>query len=58
MPRNIRIFRYDPSDSSSGHFDSFTLEVPDERMTTILDVLLRVQEEQDPTLAFSLCIAV
>jgi succinate dehydrogenase / fumarate reductase iron-sulfur subunit len=52
MPRNIRIFRYDPSEAGSGHFDSFTLAVPDERMTTILDVLLRLQEEQDPTLAF------
>jgi succinate dehydrogenase / fumarate reductase iron-sulfur subunit len=52
MLRNIRIFRYHPSDDSSGHFDSFTLQVADEKMTTILDVLLRLQEEQDPTLAF------
>lgn len=50
--RNIRIFRYDPSAGDSGHFDSFTLEIPDETSTTILDVLLRLQQEQDATLAF------
>ena len=50
--RNIRIFRYDPSNGDSGHYDSFTLEIPDETTTTILDVLLRLQREQDPTLAF------
>ena len=49
--RAFKIFRYDPS-NRSGHFDSFTLEVPHETTTTILDVLLRLQEEQDPTLAF------
>ncbi len=52
MERNIRIFRYDPSNGGSGHFDSFTLAVPGETTTTILDVLLRLQREQDPTLAF------
>jgi succinate dehydrogenase / fumarate reductase iron-sulfur subunit len=50
--RNVRIFRYDPSNGDSGHYDSFTLEIPDETTTTILDVLLRLQREQDPTLAF------
>ena len=50
--RNIRIFRYDPSNGGSGHFDSFKLAVPDETTTTILDVLLRLQREQDATLAF------
>jgi succinate dehydrogenase / fumarate reductase iron-sulfur subunit len=52
MRRNIKIFRYDPAGSDDGHFDAFTLDIPDETATTILDVLLRVQEEQDPTLAF------
>src|SRR5579872_3539217 len=52
MLRHVRVFRYDPGGGSDGHFDSFTLQVPDETMTTILDVLLRLQEEQDPTLAF------
>lgn len=51
MDRTIRIFRYDPADGNS-HFDSFTLAIPDETTTTILDVLLRLQQEQDPTLAF------
>jgi succinate dehydrogenase / fumarate reductase iron-sulfur subunit len=50
--RNIRIFRYHPSNGDAGHFDSFALAIPDETTTTILDVLLRVQQEQDPTLAF------
>ncbi len=50
--RTIRVFRYDPAQGGSGHFDSFTLEIADERTTTILDILLRLQREQDPTLAF------
>ncbi len=50
--RNIRIFRYDPQEGGGGRFDSFTLAIPDETTTTILDVLLRVQREQDATLAF------
>ena len=51
MQRDIRIFRYDPANGSS-RFDSFTLAIPDETTTTLLDVLLRLQQEQDPTLAF------
>jgi succinate dehydrogenase / fumarate reductase iron-sulfur subunit len=50
--RNVRIFRYDPANGDSGHFDSYTLAIADETTTTMLDVLLRVQREQDPTLAF------
>jgi succinate dehydrogenase / fumarate reductase iron-sulfur subunit len=50
--RNIRIFRFDPAAGDDGRFDQFTLEIPEEKTTTILDVLLRLQEEQDPTLAF------
>jgi succinate dehydrogenase / fumarate reductase iron-sulfur subunit len=50
--REVRIFRYDPSNRENGHFDSFTLEIPQETTTTILDVLLRIQQEQDPSLAF------
>jgi succinate dehydrogenase / fumarate reductase iron-sulfur subunit len=50
--RNIRIFRYDPADGGDGHFDNYVLDVPDETTTTILDVLLRLQREQDPSLAF------
>jgi succinate dehydrogenase / fumarate reductase iron-sulfur subunit len=50
--RNVRIFRYDPSTGGEGHFDSFVLNIPDETTTTMLDVLLRIQREQDPTVAF------
>ncbi len=50
--RDIRVFRYDPYQGGSGQFQSYVLKIPDESTTTILDVLLRLQREQDPTLAF------
>ncbi len=50
--RTVRIFRYDPEKGGSGHFDTFSLQIENETTTTILDVLLRVQREQDPSLAF------
>lgn len=50
--RKIEIFRYDPTQGGEGHFDSFDLYVEDETNTTILDVLIRIQKEQDSTLAF------
>jgi len=50
--REVKIFRYDPENPDGGHFDSFVLEIPDEATTTILDVLLRLQREQDPSIAF------
>jgi len=50
--RAVKIFRYDPAVADEGHFDSYTLQIPDETTTTILDVLLRIQREQDPSLAF------
>ena len=50
--REVKIFRYDPAAADEGHFDSYKLEIPDESTTTILDVLLRVQREQDPSVAF------
>jgi succinate dehydrogenase/fumarate reductase iron-sulfur protein len=50
--RNIRVFRYDPSQPAEERFDSFRLEIPNEATTTILDVLLRLLQEQDATLAF------
>lgn len=52
MPRTVRIFRYDPERPDEGHFDTFQLEIPSETTTTILDVLLRLQQEQDATLSF------
>jgi succinate dehydrogenase / fumarate reductase iron-sulfur subunit len=50
--REVKIFRFDPAKPEDDHFDSFTLAIPEETTTTILDVLLRIQREQDPTLAF------
>ncbi len=50
--RKIDIFRYDPTKGGEGHFDSFNLEIEDESNTTILDVLIRIQKEQDPSLSF------
>ena len=50
--RKIEIYRYDPTKGGDGHFDHFKLYIEDETNTTILDVLIRIQKEQDPTLAF------
>ena len=50
--RVVHIFRYDPTEGGEGRFDRFELEVEDPTSTTILDVLLRIQREQDPSLAF------
>ena len=50
--RTIKIFRYDPCVSGEGHFDRFETEIADETKTTILDVLIRIQKEQDPSLSF------
>jgi succinate dehydrogenase / fumarate reductase iron-sulfur subunit len=50
--REIDIYRYDPNKGGDGHFDSFNLEIEDESNTTILDVLIRIQKEQDPSLSF------
>jgi succinate dehydrogenase / fumarate reductase iron-sulfur subunit len=50
--RNVRVFRYDPTIGGEGDFQTFRLECPDESAMTMLDVLLRIQREQDPTIAF------
>ena len=50
--REIRIYRYDPHKGGAGEFQKYFLNIPDETTTTILDVLLRLQREQDPSLAF------
>lgn len=46
------MFRYNPAEGGEGHFDHFKLEMPDETAVTMLDVLLRIQQEQDATIAF------
>ncbi len=50
--RIVRVFRYDPTKGGQGHFDRFEMDVEDENCTTILDVLLRLQKEQDPSISF------
>lgn len=50
--RRVEIYRYDPTKGGDGHFDTFDLQIEDESNTTILDVLIRIQKEQDATLAF------
>src|SRR5438477_6379482 len=50
--RNVRVFRYDPAVGGDGDFQSFVLEIPKESATTMLDVLLRLQREQDASIAF------
>ena len=50
--RTVRIFRYDPEKGGEGYFDAYSLEIEKPEITTILDVLLRLLKEQDPTLAF------
>ena len=50
--RVVQVFRYDPAVGGDGHYDRFELEIEDESITTILDVLLRIQRDHDPSLAF------
>ena len=50
MLRVLSIERYDPSRSATGWTDGFTMEMADE--DRILDLLFRVRDEIDSTLAF------
>ncbi|HVM50943.1 MAG TPA: 2Fe-2S iron-sulfur cluster-binding protein [Candidatus Acidoferrum sp.] len=50
--RNVRVFRYNPEEGGDGHFDSYVLSIGNETTTTMLDVLLRILREQDPTISF------
>jgi succinate dehydrogenase / fumarate reductase iron-sulfur subunit len=50
--RVIRIFRYDPARGGNGHYDRFELDIADPNFTTMLDILIRIQREQDPSVAF------
>lgn len=50
--RTVKIFRYDPEKGGQGNFQKYRLEIPNPDTTTILDVLLRIQKEQDPSIAF------
>lgn len=50
--RTVRIFRYDPEKPDEGRFQQYSLTIEKPEITTILDVLIRIQKEQDPSLAF------
>jgi succinate dehydrogenase / fumarate reductase iron-sulfur subunit len=48
----VNVFRYDPTKADDGHFDRFEVDVEAENLTTILDLLIRIQKEKDASLAF------
>lgn len=50
--RTVRVFRYDPEKGGEGEFQTYSLEIRQPDITTILDVLIRIQKEQDPGIAF------
>jgi len=50
--RIVNVFRYDPTRMGEGHYQRYTVKIKDEQLTTILDVLLKIQTEQDPSLSF------
>ncbi len=50
--RTVKVYRYDPEKKDEGHFDTYLLNIEQPDTTTILDVLIRLQKEQDPSLAF------
>ncbi len=50
--RRIEVYRYDPDQGGDGFFNTYELEIKDETNTTVLDLLIRIQKEQDPSLAF------
>jgi succinate dehydrogenase / fumarate reductase iron-sulfur subunit len=50
MQANLRVRRYDPESAEQGsHVQDYQLEVPDHY--TVLDTLMKVREEEDPSLA-------
>ena len=51
-PYTVSVFRYDPERGGEGHYDTFALDIPDPSHTTVLDVLIRLQKTEDPSLAF------
>ena len=49
-PFTLRVQRFDPSEDDAPRYQSYTLEVPEG--ATVLESLLRIQYEQDGSLAF------
>ena len=50
MRKKIFIKRFDPESSEDGYIQRFNLDIPDN--TTVLEVLIKIKEEQDGTLTF------
>ena len=50
MEVTFKVHRYDPSTDGKGQFQAYSLDTEEE--ATVLDALMRIREEQDPTLAF------
>ncbi|MCL1939515.1 MAG: 2Fe-2S iron-sulfur cluster-binding protein [Desulfovibrionaceae bacterium] len=50
--RKVRIFRYEPESGGEGRFQDYSLSIEKPELTTILDVLIRIQKEQDPSISF------
>ncbi len=50
--RIVNIFRFDPLQTDGGRYQRFDVRIDDEQLTTVLDILLKIQKEQDPSLAF------
>ncbi len=51
IKKNVKVFRYDPTTGGEGHFDNFDLDINDQYRTTILDLLLHIQQNIDHSLA-------
>ena len=50
--RKVKIYRYDPEKGGEGQFSTYDLNIENPAITTILDVLIRIQKEQDPSISF------
>src|SRR3954463_8427397 len=50
--RHVRVYRYDPAVGGDGGFQDYDLDCPNESAMTMLEVLLRIQREQDPSISF------
>ena len=50
--RKVRVFRYNAEEGGDGSFQDYFLNIEHPDLTTILDVLIRIQKEQDPGISF------
>ena len=50
MEVNLKVYRYDPEKESEPRYQNYRLDMPD--YATVLDVLLKIREEEDGTLSF------